>query len=140
ELFPPAYTGWPAVKSEKQIRALEGTRVAIEGTSNKPLQSATLCVAGEGKEGKPAQELPTEITSDGFGFRLQANAEHPFVVAGSGQYWFRLEDSEGIVGDDAPYGIRAVTDAPPTVTIEEPRQEREYTAAATLPLRVTAKD
>ena len=40
ELFPPAYTGWPAVKSEKQIRSLEGTRVAFEGTSNKPLQTA----------------------------------------------------------------------------------------------------
>ncbi len=160
ELHPPTYTLWPAVKSEKHIRALEGTRVAFEGRASKPLQSATLCFAeagrdgsknndgkeggsnegGKSDDGKAVQQLPAEVAPDGYGFRLAADAPQPFQVSRSGQYWFRLEDTEGIVGDDAPYEIRSVADLPPTVAIDEPRQDAEFTAAAVVPLRITAKD
>ncbi len=162
ELHPPAYTGWPAVKSEKHIRALEGTRVAFEGTSNKPLQTAILCFqpagnagakkeaapggaagAQDGNETKDAGKLiqvPAEITSDGCGFRLATDAAEAFIVSSGGQYWFRLEDIEGIVGDDAPHEIRAVADLPPTVRFEEPAKDEQYTPAAVVPLRIAVKD
>ncbi len=164
ELHPPDYTHWPPVKSEKHIRALEGTRAAFEGTSNKPLRTATLCLRAAGtdaakkeaaqdepaeaeednNEGKDEDSklllVPAEITSDGYGFRISADATQPFRVTRSGQYWFRLEDTEGIVGDDAPHEVRAVADLPPTLAIQEPSKDERYVPAAVVPLRIAAKD
>ena len=69
-----------------------------------------------------------------------ADAAEAFLVSSGGQYWFRLEDTEGIVGDDAPHEIRAVADLPPTVRFEEPAKDEQYTPAAVVPLRIAAKD
>jgi hypothetical protein len=137
QLIPPAYTNWPPAKSEKNIRALHGTRVVFRGSSSKPLVSATLCV---GAADKPEVQVPARVSDDGYGFEIDPAQGQVFEVTRSGQYWFRLEDTEGIVGDDAAYELRGVPDGPPSVVVESPAQDAEFTANAVVSLVVIAKD
>jgi len=128
-LTPPDYTGWPSEPSEKNVRALVGTRVQITATSTKPLESAFLCMEG-------GEEIPARL---GGPENRSLTAE--FVVGRSGAYWFRLADAEGLLaGDDDRWEVRAVPDAPPTVSIEQPSGNVFVTPQAVVPLRVAAKD
>ncbi|MFH1268474.1 MAG: DUF4175 family protein, partial [Planctomycetota bacterium] len=128
-LTPPDYTGWPSEPSEKNVRALVGTRVQITATSTKPLESAFLCMEG-------GEEIPARL---GGPENRSLTAE--FVVGRSGAYWFRLTDTEGLLaGDDDRWEVRAVPDAPPTVSIEQPSGNVFVTPQAVVPLRVAAKD
>jgi hypothetical protein len=134
QLTPPAYTGWPQEKSDKQIRALVGTRIEIAAESNNPLRSATLCLEG-------GRQVPGSIRGDERHFTVPAPGEPPLWVDKSGSYWFALEDRQGLSGgSEARWEIFAVPDSPPSVTIEEPTANLFVTSRAAVPLRVTAKD
>jgi hypothetical protein len=64
-----------------------------------------------------------------------------FVIERSGAYWFQLTDVEGLTGGtDTRWEIRAVPDAPPTVSIEQPTANLFVTPQADVPLRIAAKD
>ncbi len=127
-LIPPAYTGWPPVAAQRNIRALEGTRVEITATTTKPLQSAVLCL-------ESGARVPAQL--DANGKRLSV----AFTVEKSGSYWFDLTDREGLTGgSDDRWEIRAIHDPPPTVTIEQPTANLFVTPRAVVPLRVAAKD
>jgi len=129
ELTPPDYTGWPPEEAGKQVRALVGTRVKISAESTKPLDSAILCLEGGVK-------IDGRIRG-----RDRRRVEAEFVVERSGAYWFRLTDMEGLTGgSDARWEVRAIPDAPPTVTIERPTANVFVTPEAEVPLRVAAKD
>jgi hypothetical protein len=133
-LYPPAYTGWPVEPTENNLHALRGTRVAFSGVASQPLRSATLK-----QEGGP--EFACTVSTDGRRFDLPADASEPFVVDKSGQYWFELEDTDGVIGgQESRWEIRAVTDAPPSVTIERPGASSFVTPAAVVRLRAIAKD
>lgn len=130
-LHPPAYTGWGPTKSDKRIRALQGTRVAIRGATTKPLASARLKLDG-------GREIAAKITRDGFGFEI---APEDFTLDKSGTYRFALVDREGVAGAAERRGdIRVVPDAPPTVTIERPATGVFVTPRARVPLRILVKD
>ncbi|HUT90689.1 MAG TPA: DUF4175 family protein, partial [Thermoguttaceae bacterium] len=129
ELIPPDYTGWPSEEADRQIRALVGTRVEISAESTKPLQSAVLCLEGGVK-------IEGRLTGQD-GRRVEAE----FVVERSGAYWFQLADVEGLTGgSEARWEVRAVPDAPPTLSIEQPAANVFVTPLAVVPLRVAAKD
>lgn len=129
ELIPPDYTGWPPEEAGKHVRALVGTRVKISAESTKPLESAVLCLEGGAK-------IDGRLSGPD---RRRVEAE--FVVERSGAYWFRLTDVEGLTGgSDTRWEVRAVPDAPPTVTIERPTANVFVTPQAEVPLRVAAKD
>lgn len=130
----PDYTGWPAETSEKHLRALVGTRVALAGTSTKKLRAATIHV----ENGEP---VPLQVSEDGYGFELPPDAEPGFVIAQSGSYWFSLEDGEGLIGGpDVRYEIRAIPDLAPNVSVEAPDGNIFVTPEAVVPLRIVAKD
>ncbi len=127
-LIPPAYTGRPAVLSERHIRAVVGTRMEITGKASKPLASADLCF-------EDGRRIPTQLSKDGCTFTVAG------VVDKSGAYWFALIDREGLHGGgDDRWEIRAIPDAPPTVQIELPRADLFVTPQASAPIRVSAKD
>jgi hypothetical protein len=133
-LYPPVYTGWPAVSSEKSIRALVGTRVEIKGTATKPLRAAVVRL-------EKGEEVPVRLTADGRGFVVPRDPRTEWVVRESGSYWVEIEDIDGLRGGgDARWEIRAVPDLAPTVSLEEPAANLYVTANAVVPLRVTAKD
>ncbi|MHC4401321.1 MAG: DUF4175 family protein [Planctomycetota bacterium] len=128
ELTPPQYTGWPMEKASGHVHALVGTRAAIRGKSSKPLESAVLCF-------EDGQEVEARLTDSS----RELAAE--FTVEQSGAYWFRLTDVEGLSGgDDARWEIRAVPDAPPSVSIERPVADAFVTPQAELLVRISAKD
>jgi len=134
ELLPPAYTGWPPEKADRQIRALEGTQVRITAETSKPLKSAAFC-----REGAPP--VFGHIGDDGYHFTVPAAEAPPVVLDKSGAYWFELTDREGLSGgSDTRWEIRALPDAPPSVTIEKPTADMFVTPRAVVLLRVSAKD
>lgn len=129
----PAHTGWPNAPSERHIRALEGTKVAIAGRATKAIRAARVVADGE--------SIPLVIGADGRSFSLAADAEKPFVVAKSGGYLVELEDAQGLVGGrDARYELRAVADLEPTVSIDAPAANTFATPNAVVPLKITVSD
>jgi len=134
-LIPPAYTGWPAERAEQNIRALIGTQMELVGKATKPLRSAELWFEG-------GRRFPARIESDGLRFSVGNNpaGERP-VIERSGSYRLELTDREGLNGRGDEGGeVRAVADAPPTVTIERPAGNLFVTPKAVVPLTVAAKD
>jgi hypothetical protein len=130
-LHPPAYTGFPATSSEKRIRALRGTRVEIAGTATKPLRSASV------KLDSGARYAAT-LDATGFGFKI---APADFLVDESTMYSFELTDREDLIGGaETRWEIRAITDSPPSVSIEDPATNIFVTSDAALPVRILAKD
>lgn len=130
-LYPPAYTGWGPTKSDKRIRALRGTQVALRGTSTKRLSRATLKLDA-------GTEIAGEISDDGFEFSIAAP---DFIVDKSGSYGFLLTDTEGVTGGiEDRWDIRAVTDAPPSLSLEQPADNLFVTEEAVVPLRLLVKD
>ena len=106
-LVPPAYTGWPEETADKNIRALVGTRLRIEGTASKPLREAVLCFEGN-------RRTAAALAADGLTFVVGGEGQTPLRVEKSGDYWFELTDSAGLVGGgDARGEIVAVPDQPP---------------------------
>ncbi len=133
-LIPPAYTGWPRQTAKKTIRALVGTRMEFAATVTKPLASATLCLEGN-------RRIPGRIGNDGLRFAAPGPKQPELLLDRSGSYWFELTDREGLSGaSDDRWEIRAVRDAPPSVTIERPTGNLFVTPRAVVPLRVSAED
>lgn len=134
QLYPPAYTTWPAVASDKHIRALIGTHVGISGQASKKIRQATLCL-------ESGTRLAGEVAADGLAFNFPAEGPDALVIQDSGSYWIELTDTDGFVTPDPPhYEIRAVSDLAPTALLESPQGNLFVTADATVPLVVNAKD
>jgi len=159
-LTPPHYTGWPVLDAGRQIRALVGTRMAIEAETTKPLRSAVLWIEIDGQK----KRLPAVLRADGYGFTLSADKtpddctpddcapdDAPDLVIRRPEhsdgytYGFELVDRdddhvEG--GSDFRGEIFAVADAPPTVAVgHPPTGERLFvTVQAIVPIRAAADD
>jgi len=132
-LVPPAYTGWPAETADRNFRALAGTVVEISARATKPLLAALLCL-------EDGRQIPARLADDGYGFTIPASPP-ALVVEKSGSYWFRLTDPEEYTGGDSTrWEIRAVPDAPPQVTVEQPSTNVFVTSRAVVPIRIVAQD
>jgi hypothetical protein len=131
-LIAPAYTGLPAqilAPGLTQFRALEGTRLELEGVANKPLAHAELR-QGEVASGRALDFDPTRTR-----FRTSLDIKENFT------FWFDLEDQEGFRGRDAVrYEARYFRDEAPRVVIDEPKNDRDIPPDATIPLHVTVDD
>lgn len=132
-LIPPAYTGWPAVASERDVRALAGTEVRMIGRANKPLASAWLCL-------EQGDRIPAELSADGVRFTIGYGSA-ALVLQKSGAYWFELVDREGFRGGtDDRWPLRVIADAPPSMRIEQPTANLFVGPRAVVPVRISAKD
>ncbi len=106
----------------------------IVGRANKPLRSAAVCF-------EDGRQTPARVSPDGVSFIAGGDGDSPLRIEKSGAYWFKLVDRQGIDGgDDDRWEIRAVPDAPPTVSIERPTANVSLSSRAVLPLRIAAKD
>lgn len=133
-LQPPSYTGWPSVSSDRQIQALRGTRVELSATVSKTLKSARLMQ-------EDGAMIAARVGSDGHTVTVPADPAHPFVIDKSGGYWLEMVDTEDLTGGTQDrWEIRAVTDAAPTISIEQPTSNQFVTHDAEIPLLVLVKD
>ena len=134
KLIPPDYTGWPADWADGHIRALVGTRAEFSATATKPLVSAVLAM-------EDGRRVPASLASGGRRFTVGTDGAEPVLIETSGGYWLELTDTEGLTaGPEARWEVRAVEDAPPSVSIERPTSTAMVTSEAVLPIRVAVKD
>ncbi|MBX3436835.1 MAG: hypothetical protein KF861_05030 [Planctomycetaceae bacterium] len=129
---PPSYSGREPQRTQGVglIEGLVGSRVAIEGTANKPLSLAALH-----REHVPQQTMT--LSDDGRGF----HAEFEIEEAGTSWYWFEFRDEHGLSESDPPrYELRGIADRAPVVYLEEPATDLTVAPAAEVPLRIFAQD
>ncbi len=120
--------------SEANIRALVGTKVAVNATFTKPLAAAALQLDDD-------IEIPATIRADGYAGSIAPDADTPFAIRTSGGYSFVLTDREGFHNVAATkYETRALPDAPPTVEVVQPKANLFVTPDAALTVSVRAAD
>jgi hypothetical protein len=141
-LHPPAYTGWPSSPGERRIVALRGTVVEMTGRSNKPLASATLHAPSR-------PDVPGVVSADGLSFTIplkpaageREGGVPSLTIDRSGPYWFELRDREGLVGGESDrWDIQAIVDQSPSVSFSQPAANLLVLPAATVVIKVVAKD
>ncbi len=124
-LIAPEYTGVPAqllAPGLTQFRALEGTRLELEGLANKPLARAEL----RRGEVRPAARW--------LSIRARTRFKTTLAVKGNFTFWFDLKDTEGFRNREAVrYDVRGFRDEAPRVVIDEPKTDRDVPADATDP-------
>ena len=140
KLHYPAYTGFSPQDSQPHLRAVVGTRVAIQAATTKPLRSATLRTDG-GLEIAAGLSRRRILVHDSGSCDADKPLGPEFVLDKTGTYWFDLEDREGFHGgQQTRYEMRVIPDAAPTVDIEQPKANIFVTPKAVVPLRILVKD
>ena len=131
-LVAPDYTGLKPqtlAAGNTQIRAVEGTRVEITGTTNKPVVTAQL------HRGGVAAREPVAITAQG----RQVAAS--FTIKESQAFWVELKDTEGFASQEVVrFDVRALKDEPPRVAMNNPAHDRDVPARATVPIEIGVDD
>ena len=135
-LHPPLYTGWEPYRSERRIRAYQGTRVALTGRLSKPVRSVRL-------HRPDAEPIAARLNAAGDEFVFAAESPSALVIDQSTPYWFELEDIEhpGLIGGmDDRWNIIAIVDQKPTIVVERPSRDRAVVADGRVPLRIVVED
>ena len=131
KLYPPGYTEWPVADAPLPIRALHGTRIAIQGSSSKPLQAASVRI----DVGSAVREFPAVVAEDGRRFSLGPDAARPWVVEESGTYWFELLGRDGMTGASKDRrDLRVIPHRTPKVSLREPSTHLFVTPRALIPI------
>ncbi|MCO6456141.1 MAG: hypothetical protein J5I93_12650, partial [Pirellulaceae bacterium] len=134
-LHPPEYTGLPSGDSGPRIEALVGTRIAVRGTTTRPVRQVRLRVDQDPRAGR----VPVRLGEDGRSFTIAV--EDDWVVRESGSYWFELRDEQGLSGgDEKKWEIRATQDQPPAVSLETPAGNLFVTPQSQPLIKAVAKD
>lgn len=132
----PAYTGWPAQQGRRVMRVLGGSSASISGEFDRTIRSARLSPTTH-----HGSAIVGEVTDEGRAFRIPARRGEPLVIRESGRWQLAWEDEQGIVCRGAEeWEFRVVTDAPPTITWQSPRENAYATSQARLPLRAIIRD
>ena len=133
---PPAYTGLPAATTDGHVRALVGTSLSLRAHVDRPLVRAELrsdppdLVAG----------VSVELEDNGRSI-IAAPSGGEWIVTSSGSYWLELQDQQGVrAASEVRWQIAAVTDEPPTVSLEQPSDHAAVTSGGVLPLKALVKD
>ena len=114
------------------IRAPEGSTVAITATFNRPVVSARLVTRND-KQEQPPVEL--KLGADG------ASAMIDLPVVNDGSWRLLLRSADGFDNKNPiDYVIDAVADRAPTAKISFPAQDKTVTRFARWPVKFTARD
>ncbi len=137
QLFPPAYTGWPSLTVAPDFRALEGSRIELQGELDMPVETIKLIVEGAAEP----LEIPLALAAEGRSFSIDANAAEPWILSPANSYHFEFTSAEGITGGtETHYELSVVPDRPAAVVVEQPADNLLVTPNAVLPLRALVKD
>ncbi len=131
-LVAPSYTRLPPstmAPGRNQVRAVNGTRIELQGLTNKPIARAELRLGEKASAGPVALDAArTTLTTS-------------FDLTESVSFWFDMVDTEGFKNREAVRtDVRAFNDEAPRVTIEEPPHDRDIPAKATVPVVFQVSD
>lgn len=119
------------------VRAPHGGTVTVSVRSSKPI----------GVDPATGMSLAALATENQGRIPLQSSSQHPhelstrLTVEGDVDFRVELVDETGLTNHGSPrYSIQAVSDAPPTVTVMEPRAESEITTGGSVNLVLRAED
>ena len=130
---PPAYTGLPSVREERQdFQVPIGTQLDLEIYTTVELEAGSLTFHGDPATAEPLQRHPENPTQFLFSF----------VVEESGSFNLHLTGAAGFKNLVAlDYRITAVPDRKPTLEVARPRtSNREVTVRGLVPFQVFADD
>lgn len=132
---PPPYTREPAdtlIDNGGNIQALEGTRIAVSGTSNNPLAAVTAHFSASADMGD-TRPLAAAFSGGEFSFE--------FTAARDEFYSILLEDSAGYRTDDPlVHTIAVYTDNPPSLDVLEPGGDAVLPRSQQVPVSFLAAD
>lgn len=134
----PSYTGMAPRDFNEQnadLSALRGSTVSLNIFSNKELQSARVVFLS-----KMQQDTTQDTTYYSLDTKGNA-ASGAFRITSSGNYYVEVSDTEGETNDNPiTYGIIAMNDSYPSISIKEPKTDVEIGRDALLPIRVNISD
>ena len=133
QVSPPPYSGRPPEMLPADVghlAALVGSTIRAKVRVSKPLHSAEL-------RWNDHEPVPLVLSDD----QREFTAEFVLSEPGPNHYWFVLQDQQGFRNSDGlRYEARGIPDLVPDVAMEEPPGDVQVTAAAELPLTITADD
>lgn len=138
-ITPPAYTGLPASTTaldSNEISAPEGSTLALELTSNRPLAPSTLIFTPASQPGIDAtpEEIPGEVTA-------VESIRFTFVVTRTGTLAATLADVRGTpAASPLEITLRVRPDQAPVVDLSSPPALLLATPSSRIPLAGTAED
>lgn len=134
-VHPPAYTGFPASATGRQIHVLAGTGIEISGTTTEPIRGARLL---------PPCRKPIDASigrdaagRDACAFRIEPAK---WIATESGPYKLELVSEAGLSGVVAQGILHVDQDSPPTVAWQMPADDPYVLPSAVLPVEVVVQD
>ncbi|HSG70251.1 MAG TPA: hypothetical protein VLA12_07540, partial [Planctomycetaceae bacterium] len=118
-----------------KIKGLVGSRVRLVATTNTPIESAQMTIAG--MRAQPAELIPAESGSTRCTWEFDLTDE--LIVART--WTLQLKDKHGFVNWPAEYLIQAVRDAAPSIVIVDPQEKQlRLKRTDTLPIQFRVED
>ncbi|MFO1023199.1 MAG: DUF4175 family protein [Planctomycetales bacterium] len=133
EVIPPGYLQLPVQKlaaGAGQIQAVVGSKVRLQGTPNRPLQSAAVAINDKTRH-------PATIQGEGKLLLVEMTLSEVGIFP----WWWEVTDREGFSHPHPPrFELQVTADKPPEVRLELPASDLQVTASAEIQIRGTAKD
>ena len=124
-LHPPGWTGMPSRSDTNgDVRALAGTRVEVEATTDPPLARGQLVLDG----------APNDLAIHA------QRASASFDVLRDGEWYLSALDAGTPVRISETFSVRVTPDAPPEIEFRMPGHDRSATAIEEVPLGFAAND
>ena len=135
DVHPPAYTGLPPTRAERQLEVLAGSGIEVSGTTSKPIKGASIL-----QDGLPP--IPAAIVANAAGKDRHAFHIGPaeWIASKTGPYRLELVDDEGVAGIVGQWNLRVEPDTPPSISWQQPADDLFVLPRAVVPLAALVKD
>jgi len=134
----PNYTGVAEKQSpldQDGIKALIGSEVLIQATSNRPLKQGILTLTDKSGIKREVSLAPTSDSDEPL------TVEATIALNSPGSFELRLEDVDGTLSHDIIAGpVEVIFDQPPSARIVQPRPDSLATPDAILPVIIVSED
>ena len=137
DVHAPAYMKWPSERVQGSFRALEGSRVTLQGRLDRVAKRVFLMTEEENR----TRRRQLVLTDGGQSFSLPKTADSDWTIEQSGRYWFAIEDDHGLVSSSPDqWEVRVVTDLPPVIGVESPPRQHRLLSTGFVTLEINARD
>jgi hypothetical protein len=133
-LHSPAYTARGPEVFIGDARLIAGSWLDLEVEVNRPVDQVVLVFEQHGGESREF----LQGVDGGRRFELAPDRSAPWVVVESGRYWFELQGD--VLARSRSWSLDVITDQPPSVTIETPRDGQVFWPRAIVPIVAGLRD